>query len=549
MSLEHTDRDTVVRAAPAHGRVELACAHVLVVDDDAAARAALEALLRAAGFATSSAESGDTALSAVRRTLPDVVLTDLEMPLIGGAELCQRLREIDRDLPVIVMTAHASMQSVIEVLRAGAEDYLLKPLECDAVLWCVERALARRAEKRERVQLYRVLNERLVLSSIREQEHADAEARHRAQLEALLQNLKEGVAIADATGRVLLINAAARAILGAETEEQSLLDTFHSRELLDVQEHPLVHEQRPLIRALRGEQFTDYEVLRVRPDGERRRVLSTGTSVRDEAGNVALAIIVFRDITEMRRLEQQRDEYLALISHDLRNPLSSISMCVSMLRQSTETKARTDPPSLVSKYAERAARNVQRMTLMLDELTESTGLESPGVVLQHRACDLRALIANVVDSLDDTHARRITIDGDQPPSYEVLGDAARLERVVANLLSNALKYSAPESPVIARLARRGSSVELDVIDCGIGIDPDSVRMLFAKYYRTTNGKSQASGLGLGLYIAERIVEAHGGRIEVSSEVGKGSTFRLVLPCRPDQNAEPPFLALATDRPP
>jgi two-component system, OmpR family, sensor histidine kinase MtrB len=105
-----------------------------------------------------------------------------------------------------------------------------------------------------------------------------------------------------------------------------------------------------------------------------------------------------------------------------------------------------------------------------------------------------------------------------------------LERVVANLLTNALKYSASGSPVIARLARRGNTVELDVIDCGIGLAPESVRMLFTKYYRTPGGKSQASGLGLGLYIAHRIVEAHGGRIEVSSEVGKGSAFRLILPC-------------------
>jgi DNA-binding response OmpR family regulator len=109
-----------VRADPARGRAEgAACAHVLVVDDDAAARVAIEALLRSAGFATSTAGDGEAALSANRRSFPDIVLTDLEMPQIDGAELCQRLREIDGDLPVIVMTAHSSMQAVIEVLRAG----------------------------------------------------------------------------------------------------------------------------------------------------------------------------------------------------------------------------------------------------------------------------------------------------------------------------------------------------------------------------------------------------------------------------------------------
>jgi PAS domain S-box-containing protein len=534
MSLCRANRDSFVGVA-ARGRDEGAgCAHILVVDDDTVACAALEQSLRDAGFATSTARDGEEAITLVRRGPPDVVLTDLQMPLLDGAKLCQRLREVDCDLPVIVMTAHSSMQSVIECLRAGADDYLIKPLECDAILWCVERTLARRAERRERVELYRALNERLVLSSLREQEHAEAEARHCAQLRALLENLNEGVAIVDQSGCVLMINNAARAILGVGNAEPCSFDTFHSREALDLEGLPLVHEQRPLVRALRGEQFADYEVLRVRPNGEQRRVLSTGTSVRDEDGNVALAIVVFRDVTELRHLEQHRDEYLALISHDLRNPLNSISMCSSLLKQSLERRAEEDRSLLAPLLTcvERVERNVKRMTLMLDELTESTGLESPRVALPNLACELGGLLANVVDSLDDSRARRIMIDADRKSSYQVLGDAPRLERVVANLLTNALKYSGGDSPVLARLARKGNTVELDVVDRGIGIAPENVQMLFTKYYRTPRAASQASGLGLGLYIAQRIVEAHGGRIEVSSELGKGSTFRLILPHTP-----------------
>ncbi len=125
----------------------------------------------------------------------------------------------------------------------------------------------------------------------------------------------------------------------------------------------------------------------------------------------------------------------------------------------------------------------------------------------------------------------LTIETDDAPSYSVLGDPARLERVVGNLLTNALKYSPEDAPVNIRVARKGSEVELDVIDHGIGIEPESLKTLFDRYYRTRAGKEHASGLGLGLYIARLIVEAHGGRITVSSEVGKGSTFRVILPSR------------------
>lgn len=509
-------------------------ARILVVDDDDGAREALETLLREEGFTTSTAPNGEAALAEAERALPDVVLTDLRMPGIHGVELCRRLREIDSDLPVIVMTAHSEMQAVIESLRAGAEDYLTKPLQYDVVHWSVERAIARRTAKREHEELQRTLNERLVLSSIREQELAESEARQREQLNALLANLTEGVVIADPSGRVLMINDAARAILGVG-DEHPTVDALHSLEAYDVRGLRLSNEQRPLMRALRGETFTEYEVVRVRPNGDRRRVLSTGTSVTDADGKVALAIVVFRDVTELRRLERQRDEYLALISHDLRNPLGVILMSLSMLKmlkEPTDNNAELAPGSSRDPgldLAERAERNAKRMTAMLEELREATSLEAQGAALQCVATDLRELVANVVDSIDDVRARRITVETHDASPYVILADASRLERVVANLLTNALKYSAEDAPVGVRLAHQDSAIELEVVDRGIGIAPESVPRLFDRYYRTPGGKSQASGLGLGLYIARLIVDAHGGRIDVSSKVGKGSTFRLILP--------------------
>ncbi len=497
---------------------------VLVVDDDASACRALDELLRMEGFVTSTASGGEAALAEARRALPDVVLTDLQMPGIGGMALCQKLHEMDPDLPVIVMTARTDMESVIQSLRAGAEDYLIKPLQHEAVLWCVERARARRAEKLERAELYRQLNERLVLSSIREREHAEVEARHHAQLNALVANLKEGVVIADKSGRLLMINDAARAILGVADEELHTVDAFHSWVPLELE---VAHhdDERPLARALRGEHFMDYEVSLLRPNGERRRVVSTGTSVRDENDGVELAIVVFRDVTELRRLERQREEYVSLVSHDLRSPLSAVLTCLFMLKAPLEKKGLTEEGGFVA----RAARNVRRMAEMLDELTEATSLESQNVALERVPCDLRELVATGVDSVDDSVARRITIETDGTPHYVVLAEAPRIERVIVNLLTNALKYSPPDAPVIARLTRKEGAVELDVVDRGIGIAPSDVRNLFDRNFRTTAGKARATGLGLGLYIARLIVEAHGGRIDVFSEVGKGSTFRLTLP--------------------
>jgi PAS domain S-box-containing protein len=506
---------------------------VLVVDDDELARVALANLLRGDGFVVSTAASGEAALAEANRALPDVVLTDLQMPGIDGVELCQRLHQIDRDLPVIVMTAFSDMQAVIESLRAGAQDYLLKPLEYEVVSLCVKRALAQRRAaleldqlRRHTEELYRTLNERLVLSNVREQEHAEAEARQRTRLNTLLENLSEGVAIVDPSGSIWMVNDAARAIFGFGDEDVHSIDAFQSLQSCGLDDQPLSGDQLPLARALRGEQFTDYEVRYTLRSDEQRTVVSTGTSVRDEDGSITLAIVVFRDVTRLRRLEEQREEYLALISHDLRNPLSNVLMCSTLLKQGLQKEGLPRYASL----AERAERNIAQATEMLDELSESTSLELHGVALKREECDLTALVSEVVGRLDDTSAARvkITSDGTSRP-FLVLADAAQIGRVVTNLLTNALKYSAEDAPVLVRLTRTEDRVDLEVIDRGIGIAPESLKRLFDRYYRAAGGRARASGLGLGLYIVRLIAEAQGGRIGVCSEVGKGSTFRLSLP--------------------
>jgi PAS domain S-box-containing protein len=500
-----------------------------VVEDDEVAGRALEKLLRADGFTAVVVGGGEAALVEARRALPAVVLTDLRMQPMGGLELCKRLHELDHDLPVIVMTGHSDMDSVVEALRERAEDYLMKPFRYEALLWCVERALARRAAKAEHEDMQRSLNERLLRSSTREREHAEAESRQRAQQSALFENLSEGVIIAEAGGSPRMINVAARAILGIGDLEIGNVDELHGYEVQDLDGSLLEIAQRPVARVLRGDLFADYEVLYVKPDGERRHLSFTGTSVRDAAGKLALGIVVFRDMTELRQLERQRDDYLALTCHDLRNPLSVVTMSLGVLKECLAENQEPLPAALATalRVVERGERNAKRMGMMLDELKEVTSLEVQGVTSLCVPCDLRQLVSNVLDSIDDGSEGRITIETDGASPYLVLGEASQLERVIANLVTNALKYSAER--VTLRLARNENVIELHVDDRGIGIAPDSVTSLFERYYRTPAGRARASGLGLGLYIARLIVELHDGRISVCSEVGKGSSFKLVLP--------------------
>jgi PAS domain S-box-containing protein len=510
---------------------------ILVVDDDDNTAQALSKLIANEGYDARTASDGRTALAFARSWAPDLVVTDLAMPVMNGVDLCRRLHEIDRDLPIIIVTAVEQAQAGSACLEAGAEDYLTKPLQLPALAWSVQRALERRDSKRERDRLreradtlnaeLRKVNERLVVSSVREQERAESEAQQRTELDALLRGLSEGIIVAEAQGNVRMINRAACEILGLEREPRRV-DALCAHDLRDTTGRRLHDDEHPLRRALRGDDFTEVEVSCVLPTGQKIRLATTGTAVRQENGDVVVAIVVIRDITELRRLERQREDYTAMISHDLRSPLNVVELSATLLERSLAQKGLAKELEHVG----RVRRSSKQMVTMLDELVEATSLEAKGTQLQWAPCDLAELVSDVLSQLDETRARRIRVERAGTASRPVLGDAGKLERCITNLLTNALKYSREDAPVQVRLSQTASEAELDVIDHGIGIAPEHTAQVFDRYHRTAAGRRQAEGLGLGLYITRLIVEAHGGRIDVVSEVGKGSTFRLILPLQP-----------------
>lgn len=521
---------TTPEASPSRGQ------RVLIVDADASSAAALSLLVTNEGYQAMVTSDGRSALACAQRWAPDVVLTDLVIPEMTGLELCRLLHDLDPDLPVIIVTEHRESETAFEYLRAGAEDCLRKPVSAAAVAWCILRALGRKASRRERNpqhehtdelwQQLRGVNEHLMISSVREQERAEGEAQQRAELNALLHGLSEGVVVVDAAGRVRLINDAARAIgFGRDTPIREVLQGI---ELRDVRGRRLRDEERPVDRALRGEDFAGLEVLCVLPDGQQRWLVTTGTSVKSADGTVAQAIVIFRDVTSLRRLEQEREEYMALISHDLRTPLNVVLMTAEALKKAlTRDQRSADAEQLL-----RIERNAWRMASMLDELTEANSLQSGGIALQRGQCELVTLVGNVLSQLDEARAKRVVVEARDTDPCSLFADARRVERCITNLLTNALKYSDEDTLVQVRIARAGDDVELDVVDRGIGIAPEKLERIFERYYRTAAGAERAEGLGLGLYITRLIADAHGGRVEVFSEVGKGSTFRLTLPSRP-----------------
>jgi NtrC-family two-component system sensor histidine kinase KinB len=364
----------------------------------------------------------------------------------------------------------------------------------------------------------REANQRLLLAGLRAEEQFEEAVGQVAHLNALLESLHEAVTIVDTAGRVLLMNPAARALFGDAPAPP--LD------LRDLDDTPLPPDAWPIERAIRGEVFNDAELILVRPDGTRLRLLSSGSAIQDN-GQVVLSIVVHRDVTALRLLEQTKEDYLALISHDLRAPLTSVQAEAQLLQRLLARDTSID-----SAYAQRTTSivsNTRRMNAMIQELLESSRLESGTMTLKKEVHAIIPLLRDIVDRLGSDRVQIQPAPPDEAPLAVHL-DAERIERVLANLITNALKYSPTTTPVVITVAHGRREIIVSVVDQGEGIAADELARLFQRFTRGRSGpKADVAGLGLGLYIARLIVEAHGGRLWAESEIGMGSTFSFTVP--------------------
>jgi len=238
-------------------------------------------------------------------------------------------------------------------------------------------------------------------------------------------------------------------------------------------------------------------------------------------GRFVLMVIAI-DITERKAAEEFRDQYVGLISHDLRNPLTSVTFRAQLLRKSLAARGFTDECEALDSLITSA----NRMAVLLSDLLETTKLESGRIELHELTVDLGEWAAGAARLAPAAKRDRIEVRI-EPEPIRVLADANRLDRVLENLLSNALKFSG-EQPVSVVVRRREGEALITVSDKGVGVAADELPKLFERFYRAESA-GQVKGTGLGLYNARLIVEAHRGRIWAESEIGRGTEVHVALP--------------------
>jgi two-component system phosphate regulon sensor histidine kinase PhoR len=286
----------------------------------------------------------------------------------------------------------------------------------------------------------------------------------------------------------------------------------------------LTREEMPTYRASQGEEFDDCR-LWIGTDPLTRRAISVSArSVRDE-GVFAGAALAYKDVTEFMRALKVKDEFVASVSHELRTPLTSIVGYVNILQE------RPDLPDDVIAQLDVVARNTGRLNRLVADLLHTAQVDDGPMHVVRSETDLGAIVRDSVQAATPAAERAgVRIEVDAPASLVVMADAQRMAQVVDNLISNAIKYTVDGGRVRVAVAIDGNRVELSVADTGIGISAADRDRLFTRFFRARQAEERSiQGVGLGLSITKAIVESHGGRIEVESELGRGSEFRVRLP--------------------
>ncbi|HET7771460.1 MAG TPA: ATP-binding protein [Chloroflexota bacterium] len=299
-------------------------------------------------------------------------------------------------------------------------------------------------------------------------------------------------------------------------------------------------EDWPLARAVRtGEVVTDEEIDYVRDDGKRGTVSVNAAPVRDRAGVVVAGVAIFTDVTERKTLEQEKQAFLNAITHDLRSPLTTMMGVASLLRR--EVSRRPIPQQRMIERLMLIDDAGRRMAGQLTELQDIARLrQGKALELERRAVDLIALVQGAAARHQATgHKHTISVVQTGLDATALLGewDESRLDRVLDNLIGNAVKFSPDGGTITLSLAREAANAEsatpslavLRVSDEGMGIPRDDVSHVFDWFRRASNVAGKVAGTGIGLAAARQILELHGGTIDVESEEGVGSTFTLHLP--------------------
>ena len=448
-------------------------------------------------------------LQALESFHPDIILSDHALPEFDSLHALKLARQHYPSIPFIMVTGTVSEEFAANIIKSGADDYILKDR-----MTRLPTAVSSVLKQRE--------NEKISNEAVRE--------------------AREKMEMAEEWER-LAIEAANLGIYDYDILNDAIVTSHRYNEIFGFDESKKIKDYIAVLHpedyAVRDKAYAEsvitnrlhYEARITRSDGRLMWIKVDGIIYRDENGNPERIIGSIMDITDVKLLLEQKDTFIAVASHELKTPVTTINVYLHMLLEDLTEKGDVREVKLIKNVN----AQVSRLITLINRLLDSTRIISGNLVYVNSAFHFDQLVRQVAQTIRLTSEKKIHLQLLARKAM-ILADKEKIEQVISNLILNAIKFSPSSDQIIVRSFVKDTYVHMEVQDYGIGIKKENIEKIFRQFYRENNDfKYTFPGLGLGLFISDEIIKQAGGKISVTSTEGEGSVFAFALPKAPAAN--------------
>jgi PAS domain S-box-containing protein len=483
---------------PPSSELQLHNPRILVIDDEPRIRDACIMVLSDSGFDVAAAPDGEQGLQMIEEKHYDIILVDLMMPTISGFDVLSEVRSHHPDTVVIVITGYATLEHSIEAMKKGAFDFIPKPFTPD--------------------QLRAVVDKSLRYTSAL-QDIADSKSR----LGIMVNRLTDGVMTTDARKLIVQVNPAFLHMIGYHGEAvvgRHVTEIINDEYLLDSIDQAL---------SMSSDTFSEItnEISITENSAEKffsARCAPFRGRMKENLGTVT----VLHDITTLKEMDQMKSDFVSMVSHEIRSPMNSLLMQLKIISDGLAG----DVTEKQQEILQRASEKILNLNNLVTELLDLSRIESGLITHEKEQVDMGVLLSEQqVFHAPYAADKKITIQSNCPADLPtILANRQNMEEVFSNLITNSIKYSPDGSSITISAIVENEYLKTELTDTGFGISSDELELIFTRFYRTKDKNTrEIQGTGLGLAIVKSIIESHHGKISVTSEVGSGTTFTVLLP--------------------
>lgn len=483
--------------------------NILIVDDEKGLRIGTQRLLQDEGYYVDVAENGTEGIKLGSSKDYDLAVIDLKMPDIEGIEVLREIKKVHPNTICFIATAFASYDTAIEATREGAFTYIPKPFSPEEILQNLEQGYKQRVLLQESDKLKKEREEKLLEL-----------ANEKSRLNTIVKTIADGVLVINKSAEVVYYNYAAIKYLDLESIKIG-------EKILDKCPKKINDLVRSFIDSENKKQKSILKQIEIKPKGE-LFVECICSSVENPDGSFAGVVLVIRNITELKKIELIKSQFVSMVAHELKTPMAAVLGFLKIILDKSI-------PVSQDKLDEFLNRSVVRLKGLLDLVNDLLDISRMELQTKQREIieiNIEEIIDTTIQFLEiEIQKRNIEVTKEYQKNLPIIkADQNEIIRLFTNILSNAIKYNSDNGKININICTTDNYLSVAIKDTGIGLKPEEKEKLYLEFYRAKNEKTRGiSGTGLGLTIVKRIVDSYHGKIEVESEYGEGTNFKVFLP--------------------